>query len=76
MFMIEHKCHRCGSTKLEPGSLSPVSLTFRPANTKFWTMRTNDVKVLANMCLDCGLMQLVGDVKKAQTLAGEAQMPH
>jgi ferredoxin-like protein FixX len=74
--MIEHKCHRCGSARLEPGSLSPVSVTFRPANTRFLTLRTNDVDVQANMCLDCGLLQLVGDVRKAQLLAGESQKPH
>lgn len=74
--MIEYKCHRCGSTRLEPGALSPVSVTFRPANTKFLTLRTNDVPVKANMCLDCGMLQLVGDVKKAQALAGQTQTPH
>lgn len=69
-------CHRCGGTRLEPGSLGSFGLTFRPANTKFLTLRTNDVGVQANMCVDCGMIQLVGDVRKAQSLKGESQRPH
>ncbi len=70
------KCQRCDGERLEPGSLGSFGLTFRPANTKFLTLSTNDVGVQANMCLDCGLIQLVGDLRKAQTLSGSPQKPH
>lgn len=74
--MEEHRCHRCGGVRLEPGSLGSFGLTFRPSNTKFLTMQTNDVLVAANMCVDCGLIQLVGDSRKVQKLMGEPVKPH
>lgn len=69
-------CHRCGGNRVEPGSLGSFGLSFRPANTKFLTMKSNDVKVDANMCLDCGLIELVGDARKAQSLMGDHLKPH
>ncbi|HYE62134.1 MAG TPA: hypothetical protein VD997_09065 [Phycisphaerales bacterium] len=70
------KCIRCGGTRLEPGALGSFSLTFRPKNTPFLTMASNDVAVDANMCLDCGTVEFVGDVVKARKLMGERAKPH
>ena len=69
-------CYRCGSSNLQPGAIqSSGKLHFRPANAKFWTFVTADVGVDANMCMDCGAIELVGDVKKAETVMGQAK-PH
>ncbi len=74
--MNQKVCIRCGSSKLESGSLGSFGLTFRPANTKFLTMKTNDVRVESNMCIDCGTIELVGDVRKAAPLVGDKAKPH
>jgi hypothetical protein len=55
---------------MEPGSLyAPGGMSFRPANTTFWTLTPN-VAIQAFLCLDCGSVELVGDVKKAEALVG------
>jgi predicted nucleic-acid-binding Zn-ribbon protein len=70
----EKKCLRCGSANLEPGALqSTGQLYFRAENTKFFTFQTGDVIVRANICVDCGSIELVGDVRKAQSLVGRAK---
>ena len=71
--MEPKKCLRCGGTKLEPGAIqSTGSIYFRPTNSSFWSFQTVDVPVQANMCLDCGTVELVGDVRKAESLVGRA----
>jgi len=71
--MIVKKCLRCGGERLEPGALqSTGKIYFRPANSSFWSFRTADVPVEANICLDCGTVELIGDVKKAEALVGRA----
>jgi hypothetical protein len=56
---------------MEPGGLHTVGgLSFRPANSTFWTLQPN-VAIQAFLCLDCGNLELVGDVKKAEALVGE-----
>ncbi len=63
------RCRRCGGQRLEPGSMqSTGKLYFRPANTKFLTLKTADVPIRANICLDCGAVELLGDVSKARAL--------
>ncbi len=71
-----HTCTRCGGANLEPGTLGSFSLTFRPSNTNFLTLKTNDVTIKTNMCLDCGLIEFIGDLRKAQSLAGQREKPH
>jgi len=67
------KCLRCGGTSLEPGALqSTGQVYFRAENTKFFTLRTSEVLVKANVCIDCGTIDLVGNVRKGQTLVGRA----
>jgi hypothetical protein len=64
------RCLRCGGERLEPGGLQGRGgLSFHPANCTFWTLTPN-VKVQAFLCLDCGNIELVGDVKKAEALVG------
>lgn len=62
-------CIRCRGTRLEPGAVrSTGRIYFRPANTAFWSLRTADVPVEANLCLDCGTVELVADIGKAAAL--------
>jgi ferredoxin-like protein FixX len=37
------------------------------------TFQTSDIAIEANICLDCGTLDLVGDAKKAQSLTGRAK---
>jgi predicted nucleic-acid-binding Zn-ribbon protein len=68
----EKKCLRCGGASLEPGAIrSTGHIYFRPENAKFFTFQFADVPVRANMCVDCGTIELVGDVRKAQSLTGK-----
>jgi predicted nucleic-acid-binding Zn-ribbon protein len=63
------KCLRCGSTNLEPGSIqSNGKVCFRPKKAKFLSTRSADVCVKANICIDCGHMEFVGDAKKTKLL--------
>lgn len=65
----EKKCLRCGGTNLEPGSIqSNGKVRFRPKRAKFLTDKTADVWIKANICIDCGHMEIVGDAKKTKLL--------
>jgi hypothetical protein len=67
-------CLRCGGDNLEPGTLlSPTRAYFQPENAKFLTLQSSDVSIRANICLDCGFIEMVGDVHKAQRLTGKAK---
>jgi hypothetical protein len=64
------RCLRCGGGRIEPGALAARGgLSFYPANSTFWTLTPN-VEVRALLCLDCGSVELTGDVKKAEALVG------
>ena len=70
----DRKCLRCGGTQLEPGRIqSRGKVWFKPDNAKFFTFNTSDVQVRAALCLDCGTVDLVGDIEKAQALIGTAK---
>ena len=74
--MREQKCLHCGSGRLEPGSIqSTGAIYFRPDNAKFMTLKTADIRVTANICLDCGAVVLLGDPAKVEALTQRAQ-PH
>jgi hypothetical protein len=64
------RCLRCGGERMEPGGLHTIGgLSFYPANSTFWTLSPT-VAIQAFLCLDCGHLELVGDVKKAEALVG------
>ena len=64
------RCLRCNGERMEPGGVQARGgLSFHPANSTFWTLRPN-VAIQAFLCLDCGNIELVGDVKKAEALVG------
>ena len=71
--MESNKCLRCGGARLEPCVLQSMGRIFiRPSNVSFWSFRTGDMQVDANVCLECGTVDLVADVKKAAAIAGRA----
>ncbi len=68
------KCMRCGGDELEPGAIqSTGKIYFRPENTKFLTLKTADIRIDGNICLDCGHIELVGDLVKAKDLVKAAE---
>ena len=70
------KCIRCGGERLEPGRIQSTGrIYFRPENTQFLQLKTADIAVTANICLECGTIELVGDVVKVSKLV-ERVRPH
>ena len=68
----EMKCLSCGSTNLEPGALrSTGALHFRPDHAEFLKLKTGNVDVDAQLCLDCGMISLSADVQKVKSLTGK-----
>ena len=58
-------CCRCGGHNLEPGSVqSAGDVSFRPGNSRFLTLLPGNVTLTATMCMDCGTIELAGDVRK------------
>jgi hypothetical protein len=41
---------------------------FSPGGAKFLTLKTANVDVAANLCMDCGHVALVGDTEKVKAL--------
>jgi hypothetical protein len=71
---IEKKCLRCGGAQLQPGKIkSTGKIWFKPAKTKFLTLKTSNVDLQASLCLDCGTIDLTGDPGKAKALAKPAK---
>ncbi len=65
----EKKCLRCGGTNLESGSIQSTGrVCFRPQKAKFLSTKVADVWIKANICIDCGHMEFVGDAKKTKLL--------
>jgi len=75
--MHDRVCPSCGGKNSIAGAVvSTGKLFFKPSDTPFLTLKTNDVAVHANMCLDCGVIVLVGDVAKAKSLTGQKTPLH
>ncbi len=69
-------CLRCGGTRLEPGVLNSTGrIHFQPENAKVFSLKSSDVKLQANICLDCGTLDLVADFQKAEALVGGRAKP-
>ena len=66
------KCSRCDGDVFAAGTLiSAVRTSFRPQDSKFLTLETGDVMTKAEMCRNCGLVTIVGDVNKLKRLTSE-----
>jgi hypothetical protein len=63
------KCNGCGSEELETGKLRAhhASVKLFLDNTKFLTLAPN-IGVQAHVCMGCGLVSLVADAGKANTV--------
>jgi hypothetical protein len=61
------RCSGCDAETLVSGALHRAG-RFRPDDTKFLTLETSDVDVVATMCSECGLIELKGDVAKLRRL--------
>ena len=69
----EKKCLRCGGTNLKSGFMQSTGrVVFRAKNAKFLTPQTGDIVVTADICIDCGYVELVGDADKARSLITNA----
>lgn len=63
------KCSNCGGTNIEQGTLhSTGKIYFRPSDAKFLKLKTANIEVHPNMCLDCGSINLIGKVEKLKEL--------
>ena len=66
------KCPSCNSTKIESGSLNSTGkVYFRPEHAKFLKLKTANIDVAANVCMDCGYIILTVDPEKVKALQDE-----
>ena len=66
------KCPGCNSTKIESGSLNSTGkVYFRPEHAKFLKLKTANIDVAANVCMDCGYIILTVDPEKIKALQDE-----
>lgn len=70
----ENTCSRCGGSKLESGRVQSTGrIHFHFENPRFLTMYPGYVPVVASMCLDCGTIDLAGEVEKARKISKQDQ---
>lgn len=67
---ISQTCARCGGSNLEAGELMEQGrVVFRTANAGFLkSLVFGNINIKAKMCLDCGDIQLTGDVARAREI--------
>ncbi len=66
---MNFKCLRCQSENLENGQLirhDGDRTLFRLEKTPWFSLASNDLKVSATLCLNCGHIELLGDLGKAR----------
>jgi hypothetical protein len=52
---------------MQAGSLHSTGKThFRPSDARFLKLKTANIELLANMCMNCGSVNLIGDTEKAK----------
>ena len=69
--MTQFACPRCGAEDLVPGRMhSTGAVHFRPAESKFLTFHTADIRLDVHMCASCGGVTLLGDAEKLRLLRG------
>ena len=70
------RCGRCGGETTAIGSLhGPGRMSFRPQESRFFTLQTGDVMTKAMMCRQCGVIEIVGDVNKLRRLISGSESP-
>lgn len=63
-------CSRCGGSTLEPGRVQSTGrVNFHFDDPRFLTALTGYVPIFSTMCLDCGTIDLSGEVSKARKIS-------
>jgi len=66
------QCASCGSARLERGRLQATgNVHFRPDEAKFLKLKTADVELAAEVCVDCGAVSLLADKEKLGDLVAD-----
>ena len=69
----EKKCLRCGGTNVKPSKFESTGRIYsRPEPSNALAYLLTGAHVSALTCLDCGHVELMVDVKKAQSLVKSA----
>ena len=75
--MSQEACPRCGDARLVVGVLeSTGQIRFRPLQTRFFTFRTGDVGIRAQICSACGNLIMTGDTSKLSQINGVPTPTH
>ena len=67
--MNESKCMACGSRQLEQGSI--MSAAFAPDRASSWQKALAGAEVKAQLCMDCGHLELHADLDRVRSMLGE-----
>lgn len=63
------KCIKCNSENVEKGRFRSIEdCHFKLNNTKFFTLKMPKIPVSAYMCLECGNIELIGNIERAKSL--------
>ena len=63
-------CSGCGGSSLESGKVQSTGrMHFHFSDPRFFTTYTSYVPIVSTMCLDCGKIELIGEVSKARKIA-------
>ncbi len=68
---MNQKCLRCNGENLEQGSLTgnrSPRICLRLDNAPIFSLFGNDLEVRCALCMDCGHLELFGDLTKARSL--------
>jgi len=65
----ENRCLKCGGTNVKPGVLQSTGKIYaRPNNAKLDTLLTTGALVNANICFDCGNVEMVVEPDKLKQI--------
>jgi len=66
---IEMKCLRCGGKNVKPSDLQSTGRIYaRPKQANLMAVIKTGARVSALICLDCGHVEMLVDVKKVKSL--------
>lgn len=67
--IVAARCAACGHAELVAGQVQSTGLVyFKPARTRFWTLKDSMVRLQAKACPACGFIQLHADTEKLNQL--------
>ena len=68
----ENTCSRCGGSSVESGKVQSTGrIHFHFENARFLAPHPGYVSIFSTMCLDCGTIDLIGEVDKARKITGQ-----